>query len=533
MTDHSDLLKQIQGLAERDDTVDVRKSFNLMSAKNLDARSIKKIIDLVEKMEQLQKESGTQKWFSSESPWPIESLPKHKAFFDAGAEYDERLAMAANRVGKSIMGCYEMTCHLTGIYPIWWAGRVFEHAIDAWAVGPDARAVRDTVQKELLGPMGEWGTGMIPAHLIGKYSALQGTPGAIDQLMVKHSSGKWSRLGFKNYQQELKSFMGTARHVIWCDEEVPLDIYNECLIRTATTKGIMISTFTPLEGLTPMVVNFCKNADFLLGARPIVSVDQTSDEENMDMLEESQAVGRGKLKAVLQLGWDDAPWLDEETKYKLLEGTPIHLRDARSKGLPAMGSGNVYAVPVEELLVDPFPIPDSWPKMYALDVGWNRTAATWGALDPVTDTLYIYDEHYQGESLPPVHAYAIKSRGEWMQGVIDPAAHGRSQTDGNKLYRNYRDLGLHIFNAKNEFESGILAVQQRIIVKKLRIFKTCINLQKEYLLYRRDKNGKVVKENDHLLDTVRYIVLNMHRMASKSDFIRPQGMGYKPTNYRI
>ncbi len=33
-------------------------------------------------------------------------------------------------------------------------------------------------------------------------------------------------------------------------------------------------TFTPLEGLTPLVVNFCKRADYLVGAKPIVAVDQ-------------------------------------------------------------------------------------------------------------------------------------------------------------------------------------------------------------------------------------------------------------------
>lgn len=533
MTDHSEFLKEIKGLSEVDETNDVRKSFGLMSAQTLDARSLRRVVDMVTNMEKMQAEAGTAKWFSAESPWPIEMLPKHKAFFDAGAKYDERLAMAANRVGKSVMGCYETVCHLTGIYPDWWVGRRFENAIDAWAVGPDARAVRDTIQRELMGPLGEWGTGMIPAYLIGKYSALQGTPGAIDQLQVKHKDGKWSRLGFKNYQQDIKSFMGTSRHLVWCDEEVPMDIYNECLIRTATTAGIMISTFTPLEGLTPMVVNFCKDADFLLGAKPIVSMDNTSDEDNMDLAEEGQAVGHGSFKAVLQLGWDDAPWIDERTKAKFLAGTPIHLIEARSKGLPAMGMGNVYAVPLEEILVDPIEIPDHWPRMYGFDVGWNRTAASWGALDPATDTLYIYDEHYLAESMPPVHAYAIKSRGEWMQGAIDPASRGRSQTDGNKLFRNYRDLDLHIFLAKNEFEAGTLAVSQRLVARKLKIFKTCVNLQKEYLLYRRDKNGKIIKENDHLLDTVRYIVLNMNRMSSKADHSRQRTMSYRPTRYNI
>lgn len=494
-----------------------------------DARSISKLLALIEQMENALKDAGTDKWFPDTGPTSIWNLPKHKAFFDAGADYPERLFMASNRSGKSVAGAYELTCHLTGEYPSWWAGKVFDHPINAWAVGKDARATRDVIQKELIGPIGQWGTGMIPAGKLGKFWALQGTPQAIDIVQVRHKSGGWSMLGFKNYQQDIGTFMGTAQHVVWMDEEGPLDIYNEANIRTATTDGIMLLTFTPLEGLTPLVVNFCKKADFLVGAKPIVAVDQT--EEDFDAAD-AEFVGLARNKAVIQLGWDDIPWLTPEVKQRLLDDTPLHLRDARSKGIPSMGMGSVYPIPVEEILVEPFTIPDNWPRMYALDVGWNRTAAIWAALDPQTDTIYFYDEHYMGQEMPPVHAYAIRSRGEWVTGVIDPASRGRSQVDGQKLLTNYKDLGLTLFTAKNEFESGLLAVLQRLTARKIRVFKTLINFQKEYLLYRRDKNGKVIKENDHLLDCMRYVVNNLIRMTSKSD-LSFQRIKYAPPRYNV
>jgi len=37
---------------------------------------------------------------------------------------------------------------------------------------------------------------------------------------------------------------------------VPKDVYDEALIRTMTTRGLVIMTFTPLSGLTPLVVDF-------------------------------------------------------------------------------------------------------------------------------------------------------------------------------------------------------------------------------------------------------------------------------------
>lgn len=509
----------------------IRNSLPKSVAGKLDARSLVRAIEALRQIEQQGAESGTRKWFPADGPYRINNLPKHKAFFDCGKEYPERLFMAGNRVGKSLAGAFELSCHLTGEYPSWWNGRVFDHPIQAWAVGKDARAVRDTAQKELLGAIGEWGTGMIPAHRLGKFWALQGTPQAIDVIQIKHKTGGWSQLGFKNYQQDIGSFMGTSRHVVWLDEECPLEIYNECNIRTATTKGIMMVTFTPLDGLTKMVVNFCRKADFLVGAKPIVAVDDDTDDLTAE--EGEQLVGSTIRKAVIQAGWDDAPWLDAETKARLYEDTPIHLREARRKGIPAMGSGNVYVTALEDILVKPFAIPESWPRMYALDVGWNRTACLWAALDPATDTLYFYDEHYMAHALPPVHAHAISSRGEWITGVIDPASRGRSPGDGKQLIRTYKDHGLELREAKNEVESGVTNLQQRFGARKARIFETLQYTQKEYLLYKRDKNGHIVKENDHLMDCARYIVNNMQRMSSKSEQTSMRDFKYAATRYDI
>ncbi len=79
-------------------------------------------------------------------------------------------------------------------------------------------------------------------------------PGGHDQ--GPHVSGGWCTLGFKSYQQGRGSFEGTSQHGIWLDEEPPMDVYGECLIRTATTDGIIMLTFTPLAGLSEVVMGF-------------------------------------------------------------------------------------------------------------------------------------------------------------------------------------------------------------------------------------------------------------------------------------
>ena len=218
-------------------------------------------------------------------------------------------------------------------------------------------------------------------------------------------------------------------------------------------------------------------------------------------------------KYLVNAGWDDVPHLDGKTKTELLAATPPHLRDARTKGEPSLGAGAIYPVELSEVLVDPFEIPPYWPRCYALHVGWNRTAALWAALDRSADCWYLYTEHYRGKAEPSIHATAIKARGEWIPGLIDPAARGRAQKDGEQLLVTYGELGLTLTEANNALEAGIYDVWLRLSTGRIKAFKTLMNWQAEYRLYRRDEKGNVVSEFDHLMDDMRYIVLSGKAVA--------------------
>ena len=194
-----------------------------------------------------------------------EKYAKHLEFFRAGASYRERCFMAGNRVGKTFGGGgYELTAHLTGKYPHWWEGRRFTRPIRAWAAGKTNETTRDIVQAELMGELDKRpdgrrvfdGTGLIPGTLIGGMTFKKGGSDLLDVVKVRHASGGWSKLGIKSYEQGRGAFEGTAQHVIWNDEEPPFDIYGECVIRTATTDGIVMITFTPLEGISETVMQF-------------------------------------------------------------------------------------------------------------------------------------------------------------------------------------------------------------------------------------------------------------------------------------
>lgn len=216
------------------------------------------LVLLLQEKEKRARQNRIKNFFPDEGEHSRDKYPKHLKFFEAGAIHCERAFIAGNRCGKTIAGAYEMTCHLTGIYPKWWKGRRFDNAISAWAAGVTNDTVRDVVQAELVGKAIDIGTGMIPKHLIiGKPIMKAGVAQSIDKIYIQHISGGISELGFKAYLQEAESFMGTAKDVIWLDEEpTKFNIYSECLTRIMTTKGILYLTYTPLHGLSDVVLSF-------------------------------------------------------------------------------------------------------------------------------------------------------------------------------------------------------------------------------------------------------------------------------------
>ena len=161
------------------------------------------------------------------------------------------------------MGGYEVAIHLTGRYPRWWQGARWSRPIDCWAAGKNNESTRDIVQAKLFGKVkfngrekNVDGTGLIPHEDIGAVTWKRGVANLIDTAKIRHSSGGWSEIGLKSYEQGRGSFEGTERDLIWCDEEPPIEVYEEAGIRLMTRSGHFLCTFTPLEGMSHVVLTF-------------------------------------------------------------------------------------------------------------------------------------------------------------------------------------------------------------------------------------------------------------------------------------
>ena len=451
------------------------------------------LLKLIEQQDRYEKETKFFRWFNNR-----EGYSKHLEFLDASSKFRQSAFLAGNRVGKSETGAYAMTCHLTGLYPDSWTGKRFNEPTDCWIVGKTSAVVKETVQVAMLGGLGDWGTGMIPKDNIIHVGKSTGS--TADYIQVRHITGGISTVYFKTNDAGRTAFEGSKKDAIWIDEECDQEVYFEILMRTMTTGGVVFTTFTPLRGITPLVLSLLKEGNL-----------------------ETPADG----VAVVTCSWDDAPHLDEVTKEEMLKALPPWQRASRTKGIPSLGSGVIYAVDPTDYCVKPFEIPDNWLRFAAMDVGWKRTAALWFAINPEDNTLYAYAEHYRGEAEPVVHAEAIKTRGK-VPIAIDSAAHGRSQIDGEQLFKMYAELGLDLHNAIKAVEAGLSTTWSMLSFGKLKIFDNCTNLLSEMRTYRRDEKGNIVKSNDHLCDCLRYGVMtrDIAKPLIKKKSINPLDYGF-------
>jgi hypothetical protein len=92
--------------------------------------------------------------------------------------------------------------------------------------------------------------------------------------------------------------------------------------------------------------------------------------------------------------------------------------------------------------------------------------------------------------------------------LLDPTANGRSQSDGFNLLRIYQELGLNLDAAMDSEQSGVCEVLQRMRSGRLKVFRTLRNFFQQYRLYRRDEHGQVVKQDDLLMNCLRYLCVS-------------------------
>lgn len=412
-----------------------------------------------------------------------EPYPKQLDFH--ASQKRERLFMAGNQLGKTVAGAAEAAMHLTGRYPDWWVGKRFDRPITMMAGSESYELTRDGVQRLLIGPPmteEEWGTGYIPGNAIIDTTRRSGVSGALDTVTVRHVSGGASTLLLKAYEQGRGKWQANTVEFVWFDEEPPEDVYFEGITRTNATQGSIAVTFTPLKGMSAVVARYL--------------LEQSEDRE------------------VISMTIDDALHYTPEERAKIIASYPAHEREARTKGIPTMGSGLIFPVLEEEIIISPIDIPKIWPQINGLDFGYDHPfAAVNIAWDRDADIVYVCKNYRSRQTTPIIHAAAIKPWGDWIPCAWPHDGFQHDKGSGLELASQYRGQGLNMLaenatweDGGNGVEAGIAEMLDRMLTGRWKVFSTCAEWLEERRLYHR-KDGKIVKERDDVISASRYALM--------------------------
>jgi phage terminase large subunit-like protein len=303
-----------------------------------------------------------------------------------------------------------------------------------------------------------------------------------DVIRVQHVSGDVSTISLKAYSQGRERFQGATIDYLWLDEEPDASIFSEALTRTNIARGPSVLTFTPLKGMSTVVKRY--------------------------LLDKSPA------RHVTTMTLDDAGHYSTEDKARITAQYPEHEKATRTRGIPQMGSGRVFLVDEEKLLIDPFECPRHWIKLGGLDPGWTHFAAfceCWWDRD--LDIFYLVRTVRLREQTVLQHVNVVRS---WRLRWAWPHD-GRNQTlagAGVPLMKQYRDAGLDMMNEKATFEDGGMSVEagvaemhDRMRGGRWKVFKGQNDgWLEEYRLYHR-KDGLLIKENDDAISASRYALM--------------------------
>jgi phage terminase large subunit-like protein len=438
---------------------------------------------------------------------------KQAEFHANGASFRERLLMAGNQLGKTWSAGFETSMHLTGRYPDWWKGKVFEKPVAGWAAGVTSEVTRDSVQRVLCGRINAIGTGAIPRDSIKEKSMKRGVADAIDTLVIRHGGGGdvqagESLLGFKSYDQGREKFQAETLDFVWLDEEPDADIYTESLTRTNATNGIVYMTFTPLKGMSDVVKRFL--------------IDKVPG------------------SVVTSMTIEDAEHYTPEKRREIIASYPAHEREARTKGIPTLGSGRIFPLAEELITVEPFEIPAHFVQICGIDFGWDHpSAAARLAWDRDNDVIFVTATHRQKEQTPLLFAGTVKPWGDWLPWAWPHDGLQHDKGSGEALAEQYAKQGLNMLKDKathppkqgdeegsggNSVEAGVMEMLDRMQTGRWKVFSNLNDWFEEFRMYHRE-DGKIVKKDDDLIAASRYAYMMRRFAVTKSS-------GFKPIVYR-
>jgi len=387
-----------------------------------------------------------------------------------------RMLIGGNRSGKTTAGLMEFLRYMLGTHPY----RPISPPNQGWIVIPDLDVARDVILPMMMQ--------YLPSSEILRFNRLEMT------LELRCGSS----FKFKSSESDVSKFQSAERRIIWFDEEPRREIWEECLMRTGADQPLdIVLTMTPLQGM-----------------------DWSYDDIYL-----KQQPGEIEVFPAHTINNVHLPLAERERLALKFKGSEDEA--ARLRGEYFSRSGVIYK-DFNKLrhVVDPFPIPASWPVIAAVDPHPRKPSVCLvGALSP-ENFLYITHEVIGGEDM------LLKDFAEMIRKIlvgkrvfrrlIDPSALAKDMRSGKSIRDELAQHGVPTQPAINDVFFGIEEVRKRLRGGQLMVFRTCSRLLWEIEHYqwdeyrgrgkRRDVKEEPKKIDDDLCDCLRYLC------ASKIEF---------------
>ncbi|MDE2102259.1 MAG: terminase family protein [Patescibacteria group bacterium] len=336
------------------------------------------------------------------------------------------------------------------------------------------------------------------------------------QRVLRFKNGSWVQ--FMSNDQDLDKFGGAALHRVVYDEEPRQDIRRECLMRLIDYGGEELYGMTPLHGMSWVYDEFFEPWE------------------------------RGQLTAedarIVVVDMDDNPHLDRATMARVLSGLSDEERQARKSGRFVSFAGLIYgSFSTSTHVVPEFEqLPEGVEVFRGIDPGYRHMCAVIYAFLDAEDRLVVFDEiALQGATVKEI-CQEIKLRdSRWKVSprwtVIDPASRNKNNQTGRSDQQEFSDNGVPTIPGQNAVTAGINRVKERldyrttdgVLLPRLLVAANCTELRAEFKRYRWQKESTrveneskeaPVKRDDHLLDALRYIVMQ-RPLAPDRDLVAP------------
>lgn len=232
---------------------------------------------------------------------------------------------------------------------------------------------------------------------------------------------------------------------------------------------------------------------------------------------------------ITRMELDDAGHYTAAQKQAIAASYPEWERDARTRGIPSLGSGHVFPVKEADIRCDPFELPRYFWQIAGADFGYDHPfAACRCAWDKDSDIFFVVSSYRESGASAPIHAAAMRPWGTWLPIAWPHDGLQHDKGSGQQLAAQYRAHGLNMLNehATHEeggygLEAGIQEMLERMQTGRWKVFSIGNELWfEEFRLYHR-KDGQIVKLRDDALCASRMAVMMRRFAAQPPNFRKP------------